>query len=427
MSIVSKSSAYPVSVQSGIPSLPPTPSGWNRAPMSKYLRSAARPLVMKDDEAYRLVTVKRSRGGVVLREKLNGRDISVKSQFEIKHGDFLISKRQIVHGACGLVPAALDGSIVSNEYSILRGNDKICLEFLNYLANSVYFQQTCFHSSIGVHIEKMIFKLERWLKWDFNIPPLAEQKRIAEILSTWDRAIERTEKLIANSEAQKKALMQQLLTGKKRLPGFSREWKKTKLGNLGRLLKGAGVSRDDVQEAGFPAIRYGEIYTTHHYFIEEFQSFISPETAASSTPLRNGDILFTCSGETAEEIGKSVAFVGADKAFAGGDIIILRDHKQSPRFLGYALNSPDLIRQKTRFGQGNSVVHINARNLAELTLDLPEFSEQEAIGKALDAAKNALIRLRLRLEKLRTEKSALMQQLLTGKRRVKIKGEAQAA
>mgnify|MGYP001609660254 FL=1 len=90
MSIVSKSSAYPVSVQSGIPSLPPTPTGWNRAPMSKYLRSAARPLVMKDDESYRLVTVKRSRGGVVLREKLNGRDISVKSQFEIKHGDFLI-------------------------------------------------------------------------------------------------------------------------------------------------------------------------------------------------------------------------------------------------------------------------------------------------------------------------------------------------
>lgn len=269
--------------------------------------------------------------------------------------------------------------------------------------------------------------LEDIRSFQFLVPPLAEQKRIAEILSTWDRAIERIEKLIANSEAQKKALMQQLLTGKKRLPGFDGEWQKTKLGNLGRLLKGAGVSRDDVQEAGFPAIRYGEIYTTHHYFIEEFHSFISPETAASSTPLRNGDILFTCSGETAEEIGKSVAFVGADKAFAGGDIIILRDHKQSPRFLGYALNSPDLIRQKTRFGQGNSVVHINARNLAELTLDLPEFSEQEAIGKALDAAKNTLIRLRLRLEKLTTEKSALMQQLLTGKRRVKIKGEAQAA
>ncbi|STU68295.1 Type I restriction modification DNA specificity domain [Klebsiella pneumoniae] len=140
-------------------------------------------------QEYDLVTVKRSRGGVIRREHLKGKDISVKSQFYIKEGDFLISKRQIVHGACGLVPKELSGSIVSNEYCVLTGKSGFYLPYMEFLSESLYFQQTCFHSSIGVHIEKMIFKLDSWFKWPFNIPPLSEQKRIVKILSTWDKAI----------------------------------------------------------------------------------------------------------------------------------------------------------------------------------------------------------------------------------------------
>ena len=174
-----------------------------------------RPVVMEDDAIYDLVTVKRARGGVVKRETKRGADISVKTQFEVKGGDFLISKRQIVHGACGLVPAILNGSTVSNEYSVLRGLGTIDLEFLKYLSHSVYFQQTCFHSSIGVHIEKMIFKLEKWLQWEFNIPPLAEQARIVNVLSTWDRAAATIERLIALSERQYAALSQKLCSGQR--------------------------------------------------------------------------------------------------------------------------------------------------------------------------------------------------------------------
>jgi hypothetical protein len=220
VTIVSKASAYPKSVQSGLPRLAACPPGWTRGPLSAHLIEELRPLNMADDEVYDLVTVKRSRGGVVLRERLKGSQIAVKSQFRLKAGDFLISKRQIVHGACGIVPPELDGAIVSNEYSVLRARSTLRLDFLNCLAHSIYFQQTCFHSSIGVHVEKMIFKLGEWMKWDFNLPPLCEQQRIAEILSTWDRAIEAVEALIANARAQKGALTQLLLTGKRRLPEF---------------------------------------------------------------------------------------------------------------------------------------------------------------------------------------------------------------
>lgn len=172
---------------------------------------------MNPNEPYRLVTVKRSRGGVALRETLTGREIKTPTQFFVRTGDFLISKRQIVHGACGIVPAELDGAIVSNEYAVLNSDGQIDLRFLRYLSESRYFQQTCFHSSIGVHVEKMIFKTERWLKWPFNIPPLATQLRIVEVLDTARREVELIATQIEKLQQERTALMAELLTGKRRV------------------------------------------------------------------------------------------------------------------------------------------------------------------------------------------------------------------
>lgn len=418
MTEVSKASAYPKSVQPGLPRLGATPPGWSRGPLSEHLFEEARPMKMADDDIYDLVTVKRSRGGVVLRERLKGKEIAVKSQFRLKAGDFLISKRQIVHGACGIVPPELDGAIVSNEYAVLRARPSLHLEFLNCLAHSIYFQQTCFHSSIGVHVEKMIFKLEEWLKWDFDLPPAREQRRIAEILSTWDRAIETVEALIANAREQKAAMMQALLTGERRLPGFDRPWRQVTLSELGAFRKGKGISRAEVRPSGLPCVRYGEIYTLHHNLIQKFGSYIDAASASLSEPIGRGDILFACSGETAEEIGKCVAFDGPERAYAGGDIVVFTPQGENSVFLAYLLNSPKLAIQKAKMGQGNAVVHISASNLARLKFAMPPRNEQDAIAEHLRTA-DVLVRSQLaKLLALKQEKAALMQQLLSGKRRV---------
>ena len=120
---------YPASVQPGIPNLPATPNEWHRVPLARHLTEVRRPTPQIADEMYRLVTVKRSRGGVELREILPGREIKTPTQFYVRSGDFLISKRQIVHGACGIVPE-LDGAIVSNEYAVLNSDGQIDLRFL---------------------------------------------------------------------------------------------------------------------------------------------------------------------------------------------------------------------------------------------------------------------------------------------------------
>ncbi len=208
---------YPASVQPGIPNLPATPDGWRRTSLDQHLTEVRRPAPLMADKTYRLVTVKRSRGGVELRETLTGKEIKTPSQFYVQSGDFLISKRQIVHGACGIVPLELDGAVVSNEYAVLNSDGQIDLRFLRYLSESRYFQQTCFHSSIGVHVEKMIFKTERWLKWPFNIPPLPVQQHIVEVLDTARRELDLIAAQIEKLKQEKAALMADLLTGKRRV------------------------------------------------------------------------------------------------------------------------------------------------------------------------------------------------------------------
>jgi type I restriction enzyme S subunit len=209
--------SQPPSVRVGIPRLPVTPPGWARLRLSAHLSEVRRPIALEPNNEYVLVTVKRSRGGVQRRGVSLGAEIKTPSQFIVKTGDFLISKRQIVHGACGVVPPELDGAIVSNEYAVLNSDGAIDLNFLRCLSESIYFQQTCFQSSIGVHVEKMLFKTDRWLSCPFNIPPLSEQLRIVEILDAAGAEVALLKRQQLSLKSEKSALMRQLLTGTRRL------------------------------------------------------------------------------------------------------------------------------------------------------------------------------------------------------------------
>jgi type I restriction enzyme S subunit len=194
-------------------------------------------------------------------------------------------------------------------------------------------------------------------------PTKAEQEVIAEALGDADALIESLDQLLVKKRRLKQGAMQELLAGRKRLPGFSGEWEVKRLGDLGTFLKGSGVTRDESFSGPLACIRYGEIYTRHNNCIKMFYSWISRDVANTATRLCSGDILFAGSGETKEEIGKCVAFTGNDEAYAGGDIVILRPQASDSRFLGYYLNSTTINRQKASRGQGDAVVHIGAAAL----------------------------------------------------------------
>jgi len=250
------------------------------------------------------------------------------------------------------------------------------------------------------------------------IPPIEEQHRIVSVLSLWDNAIEKQTALIEQLTLRKRGLMQQLLTGKKRLKGFSGEWKEVKLKEIGVFFKGSGVPKDCIIDKGYKCLTYGDLYTKYDYVISNVNSFIDDDTANTSTQIQYGDICFAGSGETKEDIGKCAAFIDDKIGYAGGDIIVFRANGHNSITLSYLLNSDNAIRQKSSMGQGHSVVHIYPYQLEKLTLRIPSKKEQDAIASILTEADKEIEIQKQKLAAMQEQKKGLMQVLLTGKRRI---------
>ena len=188
------------------------------------------------------------------------------------------------------------------------------------------------------------------------------------------------------------------------------------------ILKGNGIKKDEVVENGdTPCVRYGEIYTKYNQSFRECSS----RTNVSLVPLQRfastGDILFAGTGESVEEIGKNIAYLGDEKILVGGDIVLAR-HDQNAGFLSYALNSAYSQRQKSSGKSKLKVVHISSDDIKNIVLLVPPLSEQKAIAEFLDG-KCAEIdaeteKCRGMLERLEEYKKALIFECVTGKKEV---------
>ncbi len=210
-------------------------------------------------------------------------------------------------------------------------------------------------------------------------------------------------------------------------PGYKRtevgvipeDWPIVPLGALGVFSKGQGIRKNECGSGYIPCVRYGELYTHHNNIIHGFYSYISAEVAKQSKKIKKGDILFAGSGETKNEIGKSIAFIGNEEAYAGGDIVIFTPNTGDSTFLGYLLNAPNIADQKASKGQGDAVVHISAAALSSIKIPFPPTEkEQHAIAKALSDVDGLLGALDALIAKKLAIKQAAMQQLLTGKTRL---------
>lgn len=196
-------------------------------------------------------------------------------------------------------------------------------------------------------------------------------------------------------------------------------WEVRRLGQIGKLSKGSGGSKDDETPDGIPCVRYGDLYTEHDLFIRASRSFVSPDRAGDYTNIRLGDVLFAGSGETIDEIGKSAVNLMTEDACCGGDVILFRATRQiDARFLGYATGSRSAAAQKAAMGRGITVMHIYGSQLKRLALALPPPSEQTAIVRFLDDADRRIqrfIRAKRRLVTvLEEQKLAVIRQAITG-------------
>jgi type I restriction enzyme S subunit len=349
-------------------------------------------------------------------------DMEVPERIIVRQGDLLICVRngsRPLIGKCALIDKQAEGMTFGAFMSVFRSPHN---RFVFYCFQSDLVKRQI-HEQLGATINQITNRSLNsfWIPF----PDAAEQDLIAGALWDVDGLIGALEKLIAKKRAIKLAAMQQLLTGKTRLPGFGGEWTSSTLGDIGSFSKGRGIKRDEVSDDGVACVRYGELYTRYYNYLLNPVARIPKAVARTALPIKKGDILFAGSGETAEEIGRCAAYLGEDEACAGGDVVVLTPLGQNSLYLGHLMNHETVTTQKARLGQGDAVVHISARNLAQVGVKIPPVDEQDAIATVLLDMDVEIAALERRRDKMKQIKQGMMQQLLTGRIRL-VNREAKA-
>lgn len=398
---------------------------WKAKSIGSMLVETPRQIELNDDTEYRLVTVRRRYGGLVSRGVLKGKEIKVNSQFLVKAGDFLISKRQIVHNACGLVSQELDGSVVSNEYSVLTPRAGCSVEFFEWFAKQPCVSASFLQCSVGIVIEKMLFKLSAWQKRQFLFPPLKEQQKIAECLSSVEELIAAQARKLDELRTHKKGLMQQLFPREGetqphlRFPGFQNagEWEEVPLSELVSALD-AGVS---VNSGDRPATgnEIGVLKTsavTNGIFEPQENKVVFDEVEIGRVkePVQ-GDTIIISRMNTPALVGAN-AYVknGLENIFLPDRLWAAKSKSgTSMPFVSLILGSDKGRAALSKLAKGSSgtMKNITKPDVLAFLVMAPLPAEQQRIADCLTSLDDLIAAQTQMLDAIKTHKKGLMQQL----------------
>lgn len=189
-----------------------------------------------------------------------------------------------------------------------------------------------------------------------------------------------------------------------------------KLGEVAtNMFRGNGIKRDEVTDNGTPCVRYGEIYTTYDIWFDTCVSHTDVNVLKSPKYFGYGAVLIAITGESVLDIAKSTVYVGHERCLAGGDILVV-EHEQNPKYMGYVLSTTDAQDQKSAGKIKSKVVHASAKDLAEITIPVPPLSVQEEIVRILDKFTELEKELEKELEMRKKQYAYYKDQLLTFKR-----------
>ncbi len=346
-------------------------------------------------------------------------DIETYKKYELKEGDLVIAMDRTWVSA-GLKVAEVKSHdvpcLLVQRVARVRARKTILQCLLIQYFTSHHFHQYV----MSVQTETAVPHISAKQIKDFplTLPTLPEQRKIAKILQTWDRAIATTEKLIDASKQQKKALMQQLLTGKKRFAGFEGEWEEVKLSTLCDIRRGASprpiADRKWFAEHGRGWIRIADVTAQkgqHLLFTKQHLSELGINNSVCVDP---GDLIMSICGT----IGVP-KFIGIKACIHDGFVVFRKPHKRlCLNFLYHYLLF--IANRLTADGQPGTQKNLNTGIVGNIKYPSISCTEQLKIAETLTSADFEIDRLTIRLAHLKQEKKALMQQLLTGKRRVKI-------
>jgi type I restriction enzyme S subunit len=309
---------------------------------------------------------------------------------------------------------------VCGTIKLFRGNYRLVALLLSKIAPS--------HVSRQLGNPKLMNDVMK--KVGIPLPPtLAEQEAIASALSDADAYIESLEKLIAKKRLVKQGAMQELLSGKRRLPGFSGKWEEEYIDELFDFFGGTTASRDQLGTEGYCYLHYGDIHTSKKTFIDlpsesyDIPKFnISLSRIASGSLLKDGDVVFVDASEDDEGASRHIVIDNPLNVpfISGLHTIVARSKTANVDnvYKRFCFQTSAVKKQFLFFAVGTKVTGISKSNIGKITIPLPSLPEQSAIAQVLSDMDAEIEALEAKHAKARKLKEGMMQQLLTGRIRL---------
>lgn len=337
------------------------------------------------------------------------------SNIKIRPQDILISKDGTIGKVAylGMIPKA--GTLNSGIF-VIRANDrKIDQVFLSKIFMSFYFEEFLNRLVAGSTINHLYQK--DFVKFCFPLPNSEEQTAIATALSDVDSLISALTKKIEKKKAIKQGLMQQLLTGKKRLPGFCGDWIKKNVSSVSDIFRGGSprpIENYIVKSGGVNWIKIGDVDSSAKYIFRTNEQIIESGIQYSRF-VHSGDLLLSNS----MSFGRPYILKTEGCIHDGWLVIQNYDKYFDKEFLYYLLGSDEVLKQYKSLAAGSSVLNLNKDIVGKVVLYFPpSISEQTAIANILSDCDSEIAALEEKRDKYKKIKQGMMQQLLTGKIRL---------
>ena len=396
------------------------PNEWCEERLKHYFKRLTR----KNSEKNQNVLTISAQYGLISQEDFFNKSVASEDKsnyFLLKKGDFAYNKSYSNGYPYGAIKRLdyYEKGIVSPLY--------ICLESLqentsDYFAQ--YFEAGLLNKEIHAVAQEgarnhglLNIAVEDFFNTRVVVPKVPEQEKIAEILAGQDRVIALKEELLAEKQKQKKYLMQQLLTGKKRLPGFSGEWKCVRLGELGCFYSGlSGKTKEDFG-SGKPYIPYKNIFNNPKIDCDFFE-YVKIKENEKQTKVRYGDIFFTTSSEILSEVGMtSVMLDSVEELYLNSFCTGFRLYDFNlihPEYASHYFRGEEFRIALNKISQGITRFNLSKNGLSKISLTLPSIEEQLAIAQILSTVDKEIELLKKDIEQEKLKKKSLMQLLLTG-------------
>ena len=325
-------------------------------------------------------------------------------------------------GIAAVVPPELDGCNCASVM-IVRQHQRFDSRWLCYLMNSSVGLAQIGNVQYGTAQKQ--FNISDAINFRYSGPPLDEQKSIADALSDADALIESLDQLIAKKRQIKQGAMQELLTGKRRLPGFGGRWEVKRLGDVGKCIRGVTYNGDNdlwPHDTSYTKrlLRSNNVQKST-VVIDDIQ-FVNLNRVAPQQLLRKNDILVCMANGSKALVGKAGFFDVADGheytfgAFMG--CFRTESTSSNPAFVFYLFQTARYRDYINNLLAGSSINNLSPGSIESLEFPLPQMTEQTAIATVLSDMDTELAALESRLAKARQIKQGMMQELLTGRIRL---------